>query len=238
MRLFEVQPDDDWESKYEIDASHKLGLPGVKCSVCGRTWSTTGIAYPSVGSSVLPSDKRYRDVWPVSLDEIEELRRPLIDSFSNGAVLPPGTEFGPLVGMAQGTFGDFVWLNPWTLLIKSEALSSLIHNGVRMPKAVRPILTFGGNGFVDILELQIEPRARLDLTPTQSDSESRCRACGYKLFRKPKELIIERSSIPQDFDLFRAQDFTTLIFATQKFVEAVEDLKLTAVVFHKVAVTE
>lgn len=236
VRLFEVRPDDKSSNSYTIDASHKWGLPGLSCSVCGQTWSTTGVAYPLVDLSALSSEKRYRNVSPVTLDELNKLRNALLPLMPNDSVSPPGTDFGPLTGKARGTFGDFVWPNPWTLLIRSEALDLLNSAGVSTPSPARPSITFRGKDSPDLLEFQLEPYAQVSSGTLLPDALSPCRSCGHNDLCMPEHLVIERSSIPQNLDIFRARDFTTLILATERFMEAVQNLKLTDILFHEVDV--
>lgn len=235
MRLFEVLPDVRWR-RGEIDATHKWGLPGLTCATCGATWSAVGLAYPSVDLSALPSEKRYRDRWPVTLGELDELRHPIIPLMPDGSIPPPGTHFGPLVGKTKGTFGDFAWLNPWTLLIRSEALERLCYADMHMPIGVRPALTYSEKDPPDLLELQIEPKAKTALGSLPPNAVPQCRSCGRQALTLPEYIVIEQSSIPQNLDLFRGQDFTTLIFATERFAEAVQNLKLTGMVFREVDV--
>lgn len=63
-----------------------------------------------------------------------------------------------------------------------------------------------------------------------------CLSCGRNPNSMPEHIVIMASSIPNDLDLFRSEDFPTLILATQKFVDAVQTLELGGISFNQVAV--
>src|SRR6266446_5331030 len=103
MTLYEIRPDDEgWgrRNNYLINASHKWKLPGVSCSVCKSTWGIAGEAYPAIDLSALPNQEFYKDCSPISLERLEELRRPIRSLAGADISFSPGTEFGPLVGKA------------------------------------------------------------------------------------------------------------------------------------------
>jgi uncharacterized double-CXXCG motif protein len=234
-RLFRVKTDDNKLGKiydYEIYDERKWGLPGVKCPMCGATWSNTGLAYPAIDLSSLSNEKRYRNVWPVSLEELEELRRPIRQLAGDEIYLPPGTGFGPLIGPAKGNFGDFAWVGSWTLLIRKTALQGLKSAGVSMPVGIPTQLRFAKGNQPEFLELQIEPYAMLVFPPSTPQP---CPACERLGIRLPEQIIVEKSSIP-DVDLFRARNFTTIILAKERFMKATKDLKLTDISFQEVVV--
>ena len=229
MHLFHVQPDDaNWgnHQDYEFDASHTWGLPGIRCSVCAMTWSTTGVAYPAVDLSILPSPDRYGRLEPVTVEEFQELRAPIIRLLGANLALPPGTDFGPLVGKAWGKFGDFAWVNPWTMLIRHESWSKLSSIGVRLPEVVTPKLGLRSKLPPKLLEFQVEPLASLSATSFSSLEPSPCPVCGHD-GRKAERIIVRRTSIPSYVDLFRLRDFPTVILATEEFAEAVQNLSMT-----------
>jgi len=236
MRIFEVRPGHTKQGGSLINASHKWGLPGVACNSCGQTWGNVGIAYPSVDLTSLPFEKRYRDLRPVSLDELNELRRMVAPLLPDGAPLPPGTSFGALTGTATGTFDDVAWLNPWTMLVQSDVLIRLQRAAVHTPVAIRPELMFSGRKVPDLLELELEPCAKIPKEAPQSDDKP-CRRCGYVALNKPVRIAVELSSLPQKVDLFRGRDYTTLIFATERLVEAAQHLNLTNIKFNEVDVS-
>lgn len=238
MRLFHIQPDDaNWCGQYEISASHLWGLPGVRCSVCGRTWSTTGMAYPTFDLSTLPSVARYCELSPVTVEDFRELRDPLLRLLPADSVLPPGTEFGSLVGKAQGEFGDFAWVNPWTMLVRHEASVRLTSENVRLPEAVVPRLEFPSQPPVKLLEFQIEPLATLSPASFLSTERSSCSFCGYDA-RKVDRIIVSEASMLSDVDLFRLRGFPTVILATERFAKVVQEASMTGILMSEASIGE
>jgi len=235
LNLFRVRPDYASAGNGLVDGMHEWGLPGVDCTGCGSTWGVVGPAYPSVDLSTLSNEEVYRNSWPVSLEEFVERRRPILPLMPDASVPEPGTPFGPLIGKARGVFTDFVWLNPWAPLIQSRALDRLREAGVRTPIGVPPFLRFRGKNPPALLELQIEPHGKM-APAAVTNSEPSCLSCGRNPNSVPEHIVIDALSIPKDLDLFRAEDFPTVILATQKFVEAAEALKLRGIGFHQVAV--
>lgn len=238
MSLYRIGPDDSDRgpaNRYELDAAHEWGLPGVRCPACGATWAMAGPAFPALDPSGLPSAGKYRDGWPVTPEELEALRRPLLPLLPGGYVPPPGTQFGPLVGKARGAFEDFVWVNPWTLLLGREALTKLREAGVRLPAAVAPRLKFRGGAPAELLELQVEPAGEL-AEESFAEAGRPCPACGRD-GRRPERFIVDARSLPSGVDIFRVRNFPTLILVTGAFAEAAGRSGLTGAVFVEVEET-
>lgn len=230
MRVFDCNQDENEELlDFEIDAGHKWTLPGVKCDVCGATWATTGVEYPTVDISSEPYASEYENGWPVSVAELEQRRERIRSYFQADALVPPGAEFGFLDGEASGRFPDFVWLSPWTLLLARAAYDELRSHGVALPRAGVPRLRFRGNEPPDLLELEIEPLALLAAESFLPNGEL-CAGCGRD-GRRVDVPIVSESSIPQHVDLFRPRNFPTYIFGNERFKEAVETLSLKGIVF-------
>jgi uncharacterized double-CXXCG motif protein len=237
MRFFQAKPDDaNWgrHFKYMIDATHMWRLPGLKCEECGTTWATTGLAYPAIDLSPLPLVARYYDPNPVTQEEFELLRLPILRLMPRGSKAPPpGTEFGPLLGRARGTYGSFAWVNPWTLLAQKETISLLTSEGIRLPLSVPTGLTFRGKASPDLLELQIEPSVELTLSSFALSELPPCSACGRDI-RHVDHVVIDSSSISTVSDIFRVQELPTLILASERFVKTAQSAHLTDIIFHEV----
>ena len=218
----------------QLRVDRKWGLPGVKCSVCQETWATTGIAYPSVDLTTLPAESQYRQFWPVSLEEFEERRRPVLGLIPDGSMPPPGTEFGPLMGTGRGgSFADFVWVNPWTLLAQSSAWERLRTTDVKLPKTVPASIRFKKPNVYVFVELELEPRTLMARSAFGHDLPQ-CKACGRVQAQMPDNIVVKQSSIPSDVDIFRDRLMPTLILATDPFVQAVKRLQLTGLEFSEV----
>jgi uncharacterized double-CXXCG motif protein len=187
-----------------------------------------------VDLSSLSSAYRYKILRPVTLDEFEHLRKPIADLMPTDSVLKPGTAFGSLVGSVEGKFGDFLWVNPWTALVRQEAYNLLVEAGVSMPEGVPASLSFRNSLPAVLLELEIEPLARI--SRRSLPDLQLCRACGRNPFRVPDHIEVELSSIPKHVDLFRLREFTTIILGTDNFVEAIRSMRLSGISFEEVAV--
>jgi uncharacterized double-CXXCG motif protein len=171
------------------------------------------------------------------MHEFTELCEPLVGLMGRTALLLPGTQFGPLLGNARGRFAaDFAWVNLWTVLATAE---SLVWLSERVPNlsGVTPELRFAGPDQPTLLELQLEPHGELILSPARHDADP-CNVCGWDPRPLPEKIVIDRSSISENYHLFRARNFNTLVLATDRFVKSVEDLGLVGLRFKEVTVSD
>lgn len=227
MKFYRLEPVelDALRYKGEINATHKWGLPGVHCPGCGATWSNGTDAYPCVELSGIPEAKVLEEA---RLEEdfaaFERLRERVRSLVPVGVPLWPGTKFGPLVGSARGGFGQLFMQDPWTLLIRREALEPLRSEGIRALTACHAQLRFRQKQSPELLELQIESRGLLHRDCIPSDKVEPCGKCGRYGFSMPKEPLLDRASLPAHLDLFRLANFSTLIVATERFVDTVRRL--------------
>jgi uncharacterized double-CXXCG motif protein len=192
--------------------------------VCDAIWSSLGDCYPLVDLSHLPEQGKYSARLEKDYAEFERLReqvRPLVPA---GVPLWPGTKFGPLVGPAQGEFGPLLLQNPWTLLMRREALEQVQTAGVRGLKGCRTQLRFRRKSPPELLELELLPRGRLHSDCLPKDRPAPCPKCGRRGWRLPEHPMLEAASLPEDLDLFRVGDFTTVLVGTERFVETVRHL--------------
>jgi uncharacterized double-CXXCG motif protein len=153
--------------------------------------------------------------------------RPLLPSEVH---LGPGTEFGPLVGSAKGTFSPLFMPNPWTLLCLRGALEQLNAAGPRGLKGCRTELRFRQKNVPELLELEIVPYGLLHPDCLPPDRSPTCRTCGRESFSRPEDPILDEASLPKDFDLFRVANWPTMIIGGERFKEAVERLELEGVI--------
>ncbi|MCY1018937.1 double-CXXCG motif protein [Pyxidicoccus sp. MSG2] len=217
----------------EIDAWHKLVLPGVRCHACGVTWSDVGHEYPSIDLSQLPEHREFEKARPEPFPEFARLRELVRPLAPPNAELPPGTGFGPLVGRASGTFGPIVWVVGRKLLLRRDALERLQAEGVRGLLGCRTALRFRKKDAPELLELQIEPHGRLHPDCIPPDVPPPCPTCGRHGFRRPDEPILDAASLPPELDLFRVGNFATMMIGTERFMEAVRRLELDGITFRE-----
>jgi uncharacterized double-CXXCG motif protein len=208
----------------ECSAGHPLGLPGVHCPVCDAIWSDGSDAYPSVDVSLLPEKAKYLARLEKDYAEFERLREQVRLLMPAGMPLWPGTEFGPLEGTARGEFGPLYLQNPWTLLMKREALEQLQAAGVRGLKGCRTAIRFRQKNPPELLEMELLPLGRFHPDCLPADRPAPCVRCGRRGWKRPEEPILEAASLPESLDLFRLRDWTTMIIGTERFVEAVRRL--------------
>ena len=205
-------------------AGHHWGLPGVHCPVCDAIWSDGSDAYPSADLSHLHEKEKYSARLEKDYAEFERLREQVRPLAPPGVPLWPGTKFGPLVGTAQGELGPLLLQNPWELLMRREALEQLQAAGVRGLKGCRTALRFKQKSPPELLELELLPRGRFHPDHEPADWPLPCVKCGRRGGQRPDEPILEAASLPEDLDLFRLKDFTTMIIGSERFVDAVRRL--------------
>ncbi len=238
MRYFVVEEDRAAGYTGYVDAAHKWKLPGIfNCPGCKTTWGAGSKAYPSVDLTPVASLADFEEARAEPIEEYERLRELIRLLLPPGAVLEPGTYFGPLVGNARGRFGPLVSPVPWWLLVQREALEKLQAEGVRGLKGCRTELRFRQRNAPELLDLEILPigRAHPDcLPPTRKPP---CSRCGRHGLTRPDDrlLLLDASTIPGHLDLFRLEDFSTAIVCTEHFVDASKRLGLDGVAFHPVA---
>ncbi len=206
------------------NAGHQWGLPGAHCPVCDAIWSPCTESYPSVDLSHLPEKDKYGSRLEEDYVEFERLREQVRPWVPCEAPLEPGTRFGPLVGTAKGEFGSLLLQNPWELLMRREALEQVQAAGARGLKGCRTKLRFRRKNPPELLELELQPHGKLHPDCLPLNRPVPCVKCGRKGWKRPQEPVLEAASLPEELDLFRLRDFTTMLVGTERFVEAVRRL--------------
>ena len=192
--------------------------------MCDAIWSKGSDAYPSVSLSDLPEKGKYTARLEKNYAEFERLReqvRPLVPA---GVPLWPGTKFGPIDGTAKGEFGPLLLQTPWELLMRREALELLQAAGARGLKGCRTELRFRQKNAPELLELELLPRGGLHPDCLPPDRPPPCARCGRRGWALPKAPVLEAASLPDDLDLFRLSDFSTMLVGSERFVDAVRRL--------------
>lgn len=234
MRIFEIREDQFRKKVGYIDAIHKWDLPGVVCSVCNSTWSTVGLEYPTVDLTNFADEELYRRSRSVRLDVFLDLRKKIADAFPGLPVLKPGTEFGPSVGKAVGgRLNGFVWRAWWSICLEASALEKLKSSGLSLPNSIKAEITFKKEA-QKVFEFGLPLKGKLLNGVYDGIQLNYCEACGRDSASLPEEILIEHSSIPNDIDIFRVSNFTTIILVTERFVETVTNLGIKGAVFEEV----
>ncbi|REG15461.1 putative double-CXXCG motif protein [Archangium gephyra] len=238
MKFFIVKEDGAPIYTGVITGTHKWRIPGVDtCAACGVTWGNNSRAYPSVDLSPVASLADFVEPRAEPIEEYErlcELVRPFLPP---GALLEPGTNLGPIVGTALGRFGQLVTSYPQWLLVQREALEKLQAEGLQGLKAIPAQLRFRQRNAPELLELELLPvgRAYPDCLPTER--EPSCPRCGRFGLSLPKDLLLDAATLPNQLDVFRLEDLSTVIVCTERFAKACKRLKLDGVVFDPVPVS-
>jgi uncharacterized double-CXXCG motif protein len=232
MHYFAVE--DDRTSGYtgHVDAAHKWQLPGILlCPTCKATWSDNSKAYPSVDLTPVATLADFEKARAEPVEEYERLRELVRPLLPPGAVVEPGSAFGPLVGRAQGRFGPLVSPYPWWLLVQREALENLLAEGLKGLKGCRTQLRFRQRAAPELLELELLPVGRAHPECMPPDRAPPCPRCGRDGASLPDNLLLDAATLPSDLDVFRLEDFPTVIVCTERFVEACRRLELDGVAF-------
>jgi uncharacterized double-CXXCG motif protein len=177
-----------------------------------------------VNLSHLPEQDKYVARLEKDYAEFERLREQVRPLVPGGVPLQPGTKFGPLVGTAQGDFGPLLMYYPWDLLMKREALEQLHAAGLRGLKGYRTELRFRQKNPPELLQLELLPRGRLHPDCLPPDRPTPCTRCGRRGWSLPEQPVLEAASLPEDLDVFRVGDFTTVLVGSERFAEAVRHL--------------
>lgn len=238
MKFYWLRPVEPSHRRYtgQYNAAHKWSLPGIHCPTCDATWSDGSDAYPGADLSMLVEQAKFSARLEQDYTEYERLRalvRPLVPA---GVPLWPGSAFGPLVGSARGAFGQLVMQYGWILLIRREALEQLQTQGVRGLRGCRTELRFRQKRAPELLELQIEPSGLLHPECLPPDRAPPCAKCGRDGFRRPEHLVLDAASLPEDRDLFRLANFSTMLVGTERFVDTVQRLGFEEVAFRELPV--
>jgi uncharacterized double-CXXCG motif protein len=236
MNYFAI--DEDRAAGYTgfVDAAHRWKLPGLSnCPGCKATWGSN-LAYPSVDLTSVASLADFEKARTEPIEEYERLRELVRPLLPPGAVLKPGTTFGPSVGRAQGRFGSFTmsWLGD--VMVRSEALEKLQAEGLQGLKGCRMQVRFRQRNAPELLELEQFPVGRLHPDCLPPGHEPPCPRCGRPRIDKPKNLVLDARTLPGDLDLFRLADYSVEI-CTERFVEACRRLGLDGVTFHPLPTT-
>ena len=233
MEYFKIKEDSSPEYNGDVDATHKWKLPGIyMCAECTATWGDNSRAYPSVDLTPIATIADFEEARSEPIEEYERLRALVNPFLPPGAIPKPGLAMGPLVGKATGRFGPLVSPRPWWLLVERTALEKLQAEGVRGLKGCPTQLRFRQRTPPELLELElvVAGRAHPDCLPP--NPKPPCPRCGRRGLRLPDDLLLDLRTLPTDLDVFRLEDFSTVIVCTERFSETCRRLGLNGVAFH------
>ena len=239
MRLFRVHRDLSESAdrfSHDIVAAHTWALPGVQdCPKCYETWASC-VAHPEVDLSGLPDEEKYRGRRPQTLYMVHRMREAMRPFVAPNTSLPPGAEFGPLVGHGNGTFGDFGWpQRTGVMLVRPDAAARLEAAGVRGLRTVPARITYRGGPDPMFREVAFIYEGRVSVDALSPAGTPACAACGHRKLPNGKSALLDPASVSGTVDIFRGVDFPSCIYATESFVSAVRSLELTDIEFEEIA---
>ncbi|TQF13452.1 hypothetical protein FJV41_23980 [Myxococcus llanfairpwllgwyngyllgogerychwyrndrobwllllantysiliogogogochensis] len=213
MRYYTLQEREKvrWSGRY--DMGRRWQLPGVSCPTCGNTWGGGGYDYPAVDLSRLGGGaKALERPRCVPWAEFEALRASVLPLVPSGAVVTPGSGFGPLTGRAQGRFGPVSVHMPWTLLVRPDVVRRLdgLTGAVPVPATFRRA---GSDG--ELFELQVLPGGTL----VGEDRHKPCKTCGRASWVLPPPER-RRLAVPPSSDFARAT--ASVVVVSERVVEQLE----------------
>ena len=216
-----------------INGTHKWGLPGILgCPGCKATWGGGAMAYPSVDLTPVVSLADFEEPRAEPIEEYERLRELVRPLLPPGALVEPGTALGPLVGKAQGRFGPLVTLNPWVLLMQREAAGETPGRGAAGTQGLSHRVALPPAQLARVARAGNPPRGSLAPGLLAARTASRhVRVVDAADLPCPRSRLLDASTIPTHLDLFRLEDFSTVIVCTERFVEACRRLGLDGVSF-------
>jgi uncharacterized double-CXXCG motif protein len=122
--------------------------------------------------------------------------------------------------------------DPWWLLVQHTALEKLQAESLQGLKGCPTGLRFRQRNAPQLLELEILPVGRLHPDCLPSNCKPPCPRCDHKSSPLPQEPLLDASTLPSHLDLFRLEDYSSIIVCTERFVDACKRLGLDGVVFH------
>lgn len=220
-----------------IDGGHDFQLPWVRCDRCGQHWGNGDFSFPAFEfDSANPIFTNER--CEMTPDELESVRRNILQQLGRQVWMPPHSSLGPYVGTSHTLkLKDFVDAGGGALLISRTAHAKLKEIGIDLmtgPAHVR----CRGKMLDTHLVLHIEPVTQPVLHPTtvKALTYTYCPHCGGKRKSdlraevKLGEYKLRKDRVPKGATLFRPYEWHQIL-ATEAFVEAVAPLELKGATF-------
>lgn len=239
MKFYRLRPDPSPRYTGNLNADYPWGLPGVEpCPTCRTGGGVGGLEYPCVDLSNLPPHelKKLSDPWPVPREEFSRLREFVRPLAPRDAILKPGTTFGPLTGSGSGYFGQLFMQDPWRLYARREALERLQEAGIEGLQGCPLNVRFRVKRPPELLEVQLQHHGRLHPDCLPADRKPPCPTCGNDFLKLPEHHFFAVESMPESVDVFRLAEWSVLIIATERFMDAVQRLELDGLIFQEMEV--
>lgn len=221
-----------------IEGEHEWHLPSVKCNVCGAVWGDLKLCYPWIDPSRFKNRNQFRGIRVVPVSEFAETVDTVRRLLPLELPLAPYTLLGVFKGKhSYGTLEDFYFYYGQQFLSRKAFDLLESHNG--FTNGTTPIVLKGKKGvMLDYMELHILPRATLAVPKVQKQGQKYCSVCGFDQRSLPEPLVLHRSSIPTNEDLFSLKDDYGVRIGSERFVKAVKSLGLTGLEFQPVEIVD
>jgi hypothetical protein len=121
--------------------------------------------------------------------------------------------------------GDFVWVNPWTALVRSGVVGLLAGFGLRVsavPANLRVPPSIGD----DLLELEALPTAELHEVGLPKACAPQCDTCGRCPIQLPEHIVIASTSLDQTGFAQRLRAFPTILIVPENVGLVLRDMSL------------
>lgn len=224
-------------------ADHPYGLPGVECSKCGETWSSTKILSYQMPEKLMNMSELNTPgaVCEDKQNKLQEIILEELDIFKEERLFP-GNEFQPVyLDIPCEPKADFLWSTLGSVLISERILNALNENkisgfanfpvikrkvGNRVIKYPFEVPEISSNYF----ELIITSNSK---RPPGADIISICKGCGREEYDEKSRKIIMKPDMWNGADIFFLN--TTLwIIVTEKVKNLIESMKATNIVFEEI----
>ena len=206
---------------------HPYGLPGIKCSGCGKTWGSSDILALECPES-LRKRKEINNHWPVSSDIHRNLRNELL-SYPDFSELPerallPGVSFQPCqLNIVSYPIVDFLWASLGNLVV-SERIFDVFCRDCPDDFVASQVLIDSQVGEGN-LYYEIIPKKYSDY-PSWRRPKSICNVCFREDVKVVDGKVQMEEGMWQGGDLFFLRT-TLYIFITEKLYDSIKALKPT-----------
>lgn len=209
-------PDDD-----PVEGFHPYRLPNAPCPACGKELGS-GRTYPFVDPHKVFDPRTVKSLEldrsdDCSWETFQRLAGTLAPHLPPELPISPGTSLGAFSGRVSGPLGD-VDMPKWELLIVRVAVCTALEaQGVRL-RVHPPNLKFRGKNDESAtwLEVWAPPCGR-------AGPSWETRYCGFcKRSSGRPARVLSAKDIPTDVDVFTALDSPRFVYATERFIDAIQ----------------
>ncbi|HEY3854874.1 MAG TPA: double-CXXCG motif protein [Verrucomicrobiae bacterium] len=220
-----------------VDGRLQFKLPLVLCKYCDHRSGERSARFPALRVPRQVQHLVQRDQEPVSLEEFREIRDRVERAMGVDLGLPPLATLGQFSGkLLWGECEDIEWAGVDLPLISKKALKALSSKGIQLT-----------TGAIDLVKRKMKITTHVaiqcDIIPMLAPATIKglgytyCKECGLyyrsslgpRMVGYPNQFV--RASWPEGEDLVRLGEGPTVILASERFVEAVNELKLTGCQF-------